>query len=46
MIAAPALLEYEALSALRYSRAYSVKEFEESVIPLNLYGSERYELKG
>jgi len=44
-IAAPSLLEYEVLNALRYSGAYSARELKEIGVALNKYGFEIYELE-
>lgn len=45
-IAAPSLLEYEVLNALKYSKLYTADELREIGVSLNKYGFEIYELEG
>ncbi len=44
-IAAPSLLEYEVLNALRYSGVYTIEELKEICTALNKYGFKIYELE-
>ncbi|MEM2971983.1 MAG: type II toxin-antitoxin system VapC family toxin [Candidatus Bathyarchaeia archaeon] len=45
-IAAPVILEYEVLNALKYSGAYSEQELVDVARSLNKYGFEYWRLKG
>ncbi len=45
-IVVPALLEYEVLNALRYSRVYSHEELKNIGLALNKYGFDTHELEG
>ena len=45
-IVVPALLEYEVLNALRYSRVYSQEELKNIGLALNKYGFDTRELEG
>ncbi len=45
-IAAPSLLKYEVLNALRYSGVYGIGELKDLGVALDKYGFELYELEG
>jgi len=45
-LAAPELLPFEVLNALKYSRLFSIKELKMAAISLSSYGIELYSLKG
>ena len=46
ILAAPTLLEYEVLNALRYSGVYSASELKKIGVALNKYGLETHGLSG